>query len=199
VNRAKSGRPALETQAILRHWLEAVPNDRLAHLVRDAARGLGRSLQARLAAHGVAFGHWIFLRILWERQGLTQRELSLEAGVMEPTTSAALEALEKAGYVRRRKKAGNRKNLHVFLTREGAALKTHLVPLAEAVNERALRGIKPAHVAITRRTLLALIRNLAEDTGDAVARRPDGIRGRKRAGGGASVKRHAERRARAGR
>ena len=29
-----------EAEATLRHWLEAVPNDRLAHLVRDAARGL---------------------------------------------------------------------------------------------------------------------------------------------------------------
>ena len=27
-----------ETQAILRHWQEAVPNDRLAHLVKDAIR-----------------------------------------------------------------------------------------------------------------------------------------------------------------
>jgi DNA-binding MarR family transcriptional regulator len=169
VNRAKSERPALETQAILRHWLEAVPNDRLAHLVRDAARGLGRSLQARLAAHGVAFGHWIFLRILWERQGLTQRELSLEAGVMEPTTSAALDTLAKAGYVRRRKKAGNRKNVHVFLTGKGAALKDRLVPLAEAVNAVAVRGIAPTHIAVTRRTLLALIRNLAEDEARIVA------------------------------
>ena len=28
------------TPEILRHWREAVPNDRLAHLVKDAARGL---------------------------------------------------------------------------------------------------------------------------------------------------------------
>jgi hypothetical protein len=74
------------TQAILRHWREAVPNDRLAHLVKDATRGLLRALQMRLARHGVAFGHWTFLRILWEADGLTQRALSVEAGLMEPTT-----------------------------------------------------------------------------------------------------------------
>ena len=51
-----------------------------------------RALQRRLAEHGVSFGHWTFLRILWERDGLTQRELSDEAGVMEPTTFAALKA-----------------------------------------------------------------------------------------------------------
>ena len=71
------------TRAILRHWREAVPNDRLAHLVKDATRGLLRALQMRLARYGVAFGHWTFLRILWEGDGLTQRELSDRAGVME--------------------------------------------------------------------------------------------------------------------
>ena len=51
-------RPAPTTQSILRHWREAVPDDRLAHLVKDATRALVRALQMRLAAHAVSFGHW---------------------------------------------------------------------------------------------------------------------------------------------
>ena len=38
-----------ETELILRHWQDAVPDDRLAHLIRDVARALERSLQSRLA------------------------------------------------------------------------------------------------------------------------------------------------------
>jgi MarR family transcriptional regulator, organic hydroperoxide resistance regulator len=158
------GKAALgETEATLRHWLEAVPNDRLAHLVRDAARGLSRGLQLRLGAQGVSFGHWVFLRILWESDGLTQRELSVRAGVMEPTTFAAVKALERQGYVTRRKKAGNRKNVYVDLTPAGAALKASLVPLAEEVNEVALRYIAPSDIVTTRQTLLIMIENLARD------------------------------------
>src|SRR5262249_35731620 len=152
-------------------WLEAVPNDRLAHLVKDATRGLVRALQMRLTAHSVSFGHWAFLRALWERDGLTQRQLSQEVGVMEPTTAAAMRALEKLGYVVRRKKADNRKNVHVFLTAKGMALKSKLVPLAEDVNEIAVRGVPPAHIALTRQTLLAMIRNLARDEAEAVVGR----------------------------
>jgi DNA-binding MarR family transcriptional regulator len=163
--------PALENQIVLRHWLEAVPNDRLAHLIKDTSRGLVRALQMRLTAHAVSFGHWAFLRVLWERDGLTQRELSQEVGVMEPTTAAALTALEKLGYVVRRKKPENRKNSYVFLTPKGAALKAKLVPLAEAVNEIAVRGVAPEHIAITRQTLLAMIRNLARDEAEADAGR----------------------------
>jgi DNA-binding MarR family transcriptional regulator len=141
----------------------------LAHLVRDAARGLVRSLQLRLTEHSVSFGHWAFLRVLWESDGLTQRDLSERVGVMESTTSAALGALEKLGYVQRRKRADNRKNLYVFLTPEGAALKAKLVPLAEEVNEVAVEGVPPEHIAVTRRTLLAMIRNLAADEAAAAA------------------------------
>lgn len=152
-----------ESQAMLRHWREAVPNDRLAHLVKDAARGLVKSLQRRLAAHGVSFGHWVFLRILWEEDGLTQRELSVRAGMMEPTTSAAVTALERLGYVSRARRGGNRKSRFVALTPAGKALKAKLVPLAEEVNEAAVRGIDPRDIAATRRTLLAIVANLARD------------------------------------
>src|SRR5436190_555151 len=156
-------RTAHPTEEILRHWREAVPNDRLAPLVKDATRALVRALQMRLAAHGVSFGHWSFLRILWERDGLTQRELSQEAGVMEPTTFAALKAMEQLGYVERRQMPENRKNVYVFLTPRGRTLRQQLVPLAEEVNRVAVEGIAPAEVARMRELLLAVIENLAYD------------------------------------
>jgi MarR family transcriptional regulator, organic hydroperoxide resistance regulator len=162
----------LQTQAILRHWREAVPNDRLAHLVKDATRALLRALQVRLAAHAVPLGHWTFLRILWERDGITQRELSEQAGVMEPTTFSALKAMERLGYITRRKLPGNKKKVFIFLTPRGHLLKGKLVPLAEQVNDVAVKGIKPAEVAATRRTLLAIIENLAADEANASGRIP---------------------------
>lgn len=151
------------TREILRHWREAVPSDRLAHLVKDATRALVRALQMRLAEHGVPFGHWTFLRVLWERDGLTQRALSEEAGVMEPTTFSALKAMEHLGYIDRRQLPDNRKNVYVFLTAKGRALKDKLVPLAEEVNRVAVGGVDPADLAHARATLLAIIENLARD------------------------------------
>jgi MarR family transcriptional regulator, organic hydroperoxide resistance regulator len=152
-----------DTQRLLRHWRDAVPNDRMAHLVKDATRALVRALQTRLAQHEVSFGHWTFLRILWEQDGLTQRELSREAGVMEPTTFTALKAMESRGYIVRRQLAGNRRKVHIFLTARGRALKRTLVPLAEAVNRIAVRGVTSADIAATRRTLMSVLVNLARD------------------------------------
>jgi DNA-binding MarR family transcriptional regulator len=168
------------TQAILRHWREAVPNDRLAHLVKDATRAFLRALQVRLSRHSVSLGHWTFLRVLWEREGLTQRELSELAGVMEPTTFSALKAMQRLGYVKRRRMAGNKKKIFVFLTARGRALKRKLVPLAEDVNQVAVRGIPAIDIALVRQTLLAILENLArdEDEADAKPRRTASTRGR---------------------
>ena len=97
------------TKALLHHWRVILPKDRLAHLIRDVARMQTRALQTRLSEHGVSFGHWTFLRILWVQDGLTQRELSESAGVMEPTTFSAVKAMEGLGLIERRHLVGNRK------------------------------------------------------------------------------------------
>jgi DNA-binding MarR family transcriptional regulator len=155
--------PDDDTQRILRHWRDAVPDDRIAHLVKDATRALVKALQRRLVQHDVSFGHWTFLRILWETDGLTQRDLSREAGVMEPTTFAALKTMEARAYIVRRQRPGNRRKVHIFLTAKGRALKRTLVPLAEEVNRIAVSGVPAADTAITRRTLLAMLENLARE------------------------------------
>lgn len=152
-----------DTQSIIRHWREAVPNDRLAHLIRDASRAFQRALQVRLAKHGVPFGHWTFLRILWESDGLTQKELSERAGVMEPTTFSAMKAMEAQGYIVRKQLPTNKKNVYVYLSSEGRALKKKLVPLAEDTNKVSIEGIAAEEIRITRKVLLAMIENLAAD------------------------------------
>jgi len=150
-------------QAMLRHWLKDVPNDRLAHLIKDATRGFQRGLQRRLSEHAVSFGHWSFLRILWDTDGLTQRELSERAGVMEPTTFTALAAMDKLGYIRRVPAPEGGRKVFIHLTPAGQALKDVLVPMAVEMNEIAVRGLREADIAATRRTLLAMVANLAED------------------------------------
>jgi len=160
---ARESREQEAARRVLKHWHEAVPNDRMAHLVKDVTRSFQRSLQARLARHNISFSHWVFLRILWERDGLTQRELSIEAGLMEPTTLIALRTMETLGTVRRRQMNENRKNNHVFLTARGKRLKKLLVPMAEEVNAIALRELSQRDIDAARRSLLTMIDNLARD------------------------------------
>lgn len=142
---------------------EASPNERMLHLIKVAFRGSSRALQARLRRHGVLYGHWTLLRILWQLDGMTQRQLSEQAGIMESTAFGALQAMEKQGYVTRQKLPGNNKQIRIFLTPQGAALRHAIVPLAEETNRLAVTGIPDEDLAVTRRSLVAIIENLYAD------------------------------------
>ena len=145
-------------------------DERIAHLVRLCARGFNRSLSRRLADHGVSFGQWVFLRILWKREGLTQKELSDIARLTEPTTHTALSKLEKLGILERRTENGNRRKQHVYLTRKGRELQSVLEPLAIQANEVALDGLSGKDQARLREVLILILENLAADEAEAEAR-----------------------------
>ncbi len=82
---------------------------------------------------------------------------------MEPTTLAAIRSMEARGYLVRKQKADNRKNMYVYLTPEGKRLKRQLVPLAEQVNTIAVHGVPADDIALVRHALLAMIDNLSRD------------------------------------
>lgn len=157
-------------EAAEKDLFETYRDERVAHLTRLCARGFNRSLTRRLADHGVSFGQWVFLRILWKQEGLTQRELSERANLTEPTVHTALSKLESQGIVVRRTEGGNRRKQHVYLTDQGRDLQAVLEPLAVEANETALRGLDAAEQDRLRATLIRILENLAADEAEAEAR-----------------------------
>ncbi|MBN9888298.1 MarR family transcriptional regulator [Pelagibaca abyssi] len=142
----------------------------MARLVRLAARGFNRSLQIRLNTQNVTFGQWIFLRILWNEDGLSQRELSERAHLTEPTAHTALLRMEELGYIVRRNIEGNKRRQHAFLTERGWELRDQLEPLAVEANDLAVAGLTEDEQHILRKALATMIRNLEQDEADAARR-----------------------------
>jgi len=138
-------------------------SERVAHLVRLAARGFNRSLSRRLAAHEISFGQWTYLRILWKHEGLTQSEISEMAQLTEPTVHTALSKMEKLGIVERRNVGNNNRKMHVFLTDYGWRLRDILEPLAMEANEIALKGLSKDEANEFRDKLILILENLARD------------------------------------
>src|SRR5579863_553203 len=93
------------------------PEDSVGHQVRWAHRALQRDLEERLRPFGITTGMWYFLRVLWEEDGLSQRELSDRVGTTEPTTVTALHAMEKRGLAVRVPHNSDRRKFQIFLTR----------------------------------------------------------------------------------
>ena len=141
----------------------ADPTNSIGYLTRIAFRAFSRALEVRTSPHGVSSGQWRFLRVLWREDGLTQRELSRRVGMREPTTVIALKSLERSGFVTRQKSVEDRRKAHVFLTPQARALEAVLLPAVAEVNAIALAGLSEAEIAVLRKALSQVGRNLAAD------------------------------------
>lgn len=128
----------------------------IGYQVRATHRALQRFLKGKIAPFGVTLGMWYFLRVLWEQDGLTQRELSERVGTMEPTTLTAIQAMERNGLVERVRNAEDKRKINVFLTKKGNGLRRVLMPLVHDVVDHALKGFSAREIA----TMLDLLRHI---------------------------------------
>src|SRR5215469_17212655 len=96
-----------------------IADDRMSHLAKETVRQFSRNLQLRLAAHSVTTAQWLFLRVLWATDGITQRELSEQVGLKDSTTHSGVIALQKLGYIKRKTLPDNQRKVRVFLTAAG--------------------------------------------------------------------------------
>ena len=123
-------------------------------------RAFQRLLERRISPHGVTRGQWYFLRVLWEEDGLSQRELSARVGMMEPTTVIALRGMEKSGLIRRVRSTDDRRITRVHLTPKARRLRDRLLQISQGVNDQAAESIDPAALAQFRRAIARMTENL---------------------------------------
>lgn len=137
------------------------PMHSMGFLCRVNFRLFSRALERRIVRHGVSSGQWRSLRVLWEQDGITQRELSERVGATEATTVAMIRRLVRDGLVERRPDPLDARKVRVVLTPRARRLRARLMPYVEEVNEIALRGVSEADRATVRRVLAHMYRNLA--------------------------------------
>ncbi len=130
------------------------------YLVRDAHRAFQRLLERRIAPYGVTRGQWYFLRVLWNTDGLSQRELSARVGMMEPTTVVALRGMELSQLIRRLRADDDRRKVRVFLTAKAKRLRIQLLHLARDITAEAEESIAPRDIAASRRVITRMTANL---------------------------------------
>lgn len=153
-------RSSVQRKSSRRRANEFPPRLSSGYLVRDAHRAFQRLLERRIAAYGVTRGQWYFLRVLWNADGLSQRELSVRVGMMEPTTAIALRSMERSRLIRRRRGGDDRRKVQVFLTAKAKRLRDELLALARGITEEAENGIAARDLACFRRIITRMTANL---------------------------------------
>jgi DNA-binding MarR family transcriptional regulator len=118
------------------------------YLVREVHRALFADLQARIGPYGVNAGMWRFLRVLWEEDAISQRDLSARVGMTAATTALALDRMEREALVLRVRDGKDRRIVRVHLTKEGRRMRDKLLPHAAEVNAIACAGIGRQKLAL---------------------------------------------------
>lgn len=138
--------------------------DSMGYLVRHTHRAFTRALERRLKEHGISISMWFFLRLLWVEDGKSQKELSDELGLTQPTTVSAMDNMEKRGLIERRRNLEDRRLVNIFLTPAGRALEKQLAPYAPEVNAVALEGLNSQERQLVQTLLFRMLRSLEADT-----------------------------------
>lgn len=112
----------------------------LGYLVNYLAKLFTQLQTAYLAPYGVYPGQGAVLLFLWVQDGLTQRELSRQVAIDEASMVRSIDRMERDGLVRRVRNDKDRRQINIFLTDKGRALRDQLVPGAITGNAVATRG-----------------------------------------------------------
>lgn len=132
------------------------------YLANHMARLFARHLDAGIRPMGLSLGAFPALLHLWEKDGLTQKELVERLHIEQPTMANTLARMERDGLVRRAKDSTDARIQRIWLTDKGRAMEGEAIRAALAVNARALAGLSEGEreqfLNLMRRVILALNR-----------------------------------------
>ncbi|MEM5478183.1 MarR family transcriptional regulator [Pacificibacter sp. AS14] len=111
------------------------------YLANHMARLFARGLTARIKPLGLTTGTFPALLELWEKDGLTQKELVVRLDIEQATMANTLARMERDGLIFRKKDVGDGRVQRVWLTDHARDLRGPAIQAARAENAAALSGL----------------------------------------------------------
>lgn len=127
-------------------------------LINVLANDASKLFDNELKKHGLTIALWPTLMCLWEEEGVTQRDIAKKSKVENSTTTRTLDKLEKLGLVERQPDPESRRSFRIYLTEEGRALQSQLVPIPAGLNKEYLSVLESNE----QKELLRLLKKLVD-------------------------------------
>jgi MarR family transcriptional regulator for hemolysin len=130
--------------------------------VATTAKRLGRAFDDALSAAGGSRPAWLILLALKTHLPQTQRELAAAVGIEGATLTHHLDAMQRAGLIKRERMPENRRVQRVELTKDGERAFLRLREAAVEFDARIRTGLSDADVDRLRELLATLAANSTE-------------------------------------
>ncbi|MFZ4813214.1 MAG: MarR family winged helix-turn-helix transcriptional regulator [Phototrophicaceae bacterium] len=120
-------------------------------------------LEQGLGKLGLHVGQEMILFQLWQKDGVTQSEISGCIEVSAPTVTKMLQGLEANGIILRQPDPHDARSLRVYLTEKGQALEPAVCALWQDTEAQMLHGVNEAERLLLLRLLDQMRENLSKN------------------------------------
>lgn len=110
--------------------------------------------------HDITPEQWAVLNRLWERDGISPKELAELTSKDQPTAVRIISKLERKGFVSRQVNSEDQRSFSIFLTKKGHEYKSILIPLAYEALDSATKGIDKNKIEVAKEVLNQIYKNL---------------------------------------
>jgi DNA-binding MarR family transcriptional regulator len=129
-----------------------------------ASMAVGRAYKPLLDKLGITYPQYLVLHALWEQDGRSVGAIAERLALESSTITPLVKRMEAANLVERRRNPDDERQVQVFLTEAGHALRTHCGCLAERLLERSRLSID--QLAALNQQVQALRDALVASSGD---------------------------------
>lgn len=128
--------------------------------INVVALKLKNELNRCFSNYEITAEQWAVLNRLWDKDGVTQKELAEKTAKDQPNTGRILEKLEKKGFISRQSDKNDRRILLVFLTPKGREYREEMITGAMEVLQRASKDISDDEIETLKSILQKISRNI---------------------------------------
>lgn len=131
-------------------------------IVHRADLKLNNYYQKVVNPFDITVDQWEILVILWEREGITQKELAERLYKDQTNIARMLFKLEKKGFVYRVTHETDRRSLRVYLTEKGHGIKDEILEPSIEAYQKTVEGLSEEEVETFRRILSVMYNNVKD-------------------------------------
>ncbi|GMX64012.1 MULTISPECIES: MarR family winged helix-turn-helix transcriptional regulator [Paenibacillus] len=131
-------------------------------IVHRADLKLNNYYQKVVNPFDITVDQWEILVILWEKEGITQKELAERLYKDQTNIARMLFKLEKKGFVHRVTHETDRRSLRVYLTPKGREIKEEILAPSIEAYKKTVEGLSEEEVETFRRILAVMYNNVKD-------------------------------------
>ena len=131
-------------------------------IVHRADLKLNNYYQKVVNPFGITVDQWEILVILWEEEGITQKDLAEKLYKDQTNIARMLFKLERKGFVHRVTHESDRRSLRVYLTAKGKDIKDDILGPSIEAYRKTIEGLSEEEVETFRRILAVMYNNVKD-------------------------------------